>query len=281
MVAGLLLAGCGRKNESPPPVDAKGGATSSGATGTAAAVPLEPRLHQPFAQATVTDPPPPDQELPPTTLTGKSVGKLYVEVERLWNTIAFATPAGKGLAYRALLDTELGEMEIALRPDLAPNHVRSFVALARAGYYDGLVFERTVHEESEDPPNTKLDVIEAGCPMGTGDQGYGSIGYWLKREVGTGVAHEEGTVGACHGEEPDTAACKFYITLGKAPVMDGEFTIFGKITRGLDVARKIFTQPVRNDPQYPQGDRPEKPIVIRKVTIHTQEVDIGGTKREN
>jgi cyclophilin family peptidyl-prolyl cis-trans isomerase len=87
------------------------------------------------------------------------------------------------------------------------------------------------------------------------------------------VLHDEGSVGCCHSESPDTEACKFYITLCKAPVMDGEFTIFGKVIRGLDVAHKIFTQPVRNDPSFPEGDRPEKPIVIRKVTIQTQEVE--------
>lgn len=229
------------------------------------------RLHLPFGEATITDPPPDDQRLPDRTLTGKSVGKLFVEVSKIWNDIRFLDAAGKPLQYRAVLDTELGPVEIALRPDLAPNHVRSFVALARAGYYDGLVFERTVHAQSPTNPDDKLDLIEAGCPIGTGDQSYGSIGYWLPLEVQDQVLHEEGTIGAAHGEDPDTAACKFYITLGKAPVLDGEFTIFGKVTRGLDVARRILTQPVRNDPEFPENDRPMNPIKIRKVTIQVQE----------
>jgi cyclophilin family peptidyl-prolyl cis-trans isomerase len=113
-------------------------------------------------------------------------------------------------------------------------------------------------------------VLEGGCPLGTGDLGVGSIGYWLKPEFNK-EAHEEGTGGACHGEEPDTAACRFYITLSKAPFLNGNFTVFGKVTQGLDIARKIFWLPVRNDPEYPEGDRPEKPVVIRKVTIRTSE----------
>ena len=70
---------------------------------------------------------------------------------------------------------------------------------------------------------------------------------------------------------PATAACRFYITLSKAPFLDGNFTVFGKVTQGLDVARRIFWLPVRNDPEYPEGDRPVKPAVIRKVTIRTSE----------
>src|SRR5436305_217957 len=75
-------------------------------------------------------------------------------------------------------------------------------------------------------------------------------------------------IGTCQAEDPDTGACKFYITLSKAPSMDGNFTIFGKVTRGLDVAHKISALPVRNnDPEYPEADRPVDPVVIKKVTI--------------
>jgi peptidylprolyl isomerase len=203
-------------------------------------------------------------------LTGKSVGKLYTEVIRLWDTIHFTTKDGKPITYTAILDTGLGPIEIALRPDLAPNHVRNFVALARAGYYDGLVFERTVHAKSEEQPEVEVEVLEGGCPLGTGDLGVGSIGYWLKPEFSK-EQHVGGTVGACHGEEPDTAACRFYITLNKAPFLDGNFTIFGKVTQGLDVARRVFWLPVRNDPEYPEGDRPQNPVVIRHVTIRSSE----------
>jgi len=264
ILIGLTLAGC---NTRAPTPENSAAADSSSDNQQSGGGPLDPRLHQPFQTAVLQEPPNEDQRLPETTMTGKSVGRLYTEVVRLWNEIRFTNPAGKRLIYRATLETELGPIELALLPDIAPNHVRNFVALARAGYYDGLVFERTVHEESDDGSGAKVDLVEAGCPMGTGDGGFGSLGYWLKPEFNTDAHHEEGTLGACHGEDPDTACGKFYITLGKAPVMDGSFTVFGKVTRGLDVVRRIFTQPVRNDPEFPEGDRPEKPIVIRKVTV--------------
>jgi peptidylprolyl isomerase len=227
----------------------------------------DPRLHQTFADATVDMPP--DDSLPPpaTTVTGKSIGKLYTEVVRLWDTIRFIAPDGKPLDYRALLETEMGNIEITLRPDLAPNHVRSFIALAQAGYYDGLVFERTVHEEGQD---ANLELIEAGCPLGTGEIGYGGIGYWLKPEFSK-APHEEGTVGAMHGDEGDMGTCKFYITLSPAPFMNEHYTVFGKVTQGADIAHKILSLPVRND--APEGDRPLKPIAIKKVTIQSKELE--------
>jgi cyclophilin family peptidyl-prolyl cis-trans isomerase len=210
-------------------------------------------------------------------MTGKSVGKLYTEVVGLWDTIRFTSASGKKLQYRAILDTEVGQIEITLLHELAPNHVRSFIALSKAGYFDGLVFDRTVRDEIEGHPDYRREFIEAGCPLGTGETGYGSIGYWLKPEF-TQTAHEEGTVGASHGEQEDTAACKFYINLCKAPFMDGDFTVFGKVNRGIEVARKIFSLPVRNDPEFPDGDRPVKPVVIQKVVIQSEELDLPATK---
>lgn len=226
-------------------------------------------LNQSFAEATRSDPPSNWHRPPDVTITGKSVGKLYTEVVGLWESIRFVTESGKRMTYVATLETELGPIQITFLPEVAPNHVRNFVALAKVGFYDGLVFQRTIHEKPEDQP--ELELIEAGCPLGTGEIGHGSIGYWLKPEFNT-EAHIEGTVGACHGEEVDTAGCKFYITLTKAPYLDKNFTVFGRVTGGLDVARRIAALPVRNDAEFPEGDRPEKPVVIRRVVIQPSEV---------
>src|SRR5207244_7503839 len=133
---------------------------------------------------------------------------------------------------------EDGSLTLALLPNVAPNHVRNFVALARAGYYDGLLFEHVIQQEG-DGPDARLELVEAGCPLGTGEAGIGHLGYWLPPEFSDKVKHEEGTVGACRADDPDTAGCRFYITLSKAPVMDGNFTVFGRVTSGLDVVRRI------------------------------------------
>lgn len=286
LVLSVSLTGCGRNDpaesnaasEKPatPTVDiaaaAPPTAPASPSSAAAAAAPsLDPRLHQTFAEATLAEPPASAQRPPDLTIGGKSTGKLYTEVVKLWDTIKFRTSEGKVIHYQAVLDTDQGKIVIELLPDVAPNHVRSFVALATVGLYDGLVFQRTVREISPDQTD-KLELIEGGCPVGTGELGQGSIGYWLKPEIETQVTHVEGIVGASHAAEDDADACGFYINLCKAPYMDGGSTVFGKVSEGLDVAKKILAAPVRKDAESPAGDRPVKPVVIRKVTIVAGEV---------
>jgi peptidyl-prolyl cis-trans isomerase B (cyclophilin B) len=267
LVLCLILAGCKPHGET-----AKEGGSTPPATGAGANAPQDP-LQQPFTEATV-DPNsvPEDQERPADlTMTGKSVGKLYAEAVQTWDQVKFRTADGKPISYTATIETDMGPVEIALLPEVAPNHVRNFIVLARIGYYDGLVFERIYHDQSEAVPGEKVELIEGGCPLGTGQPGLGSIGYWLKPEFRDDLHHDEGTVGACRDETEDSAACRFYITLSIAPVLDGQRTIFGKVTRGIDVVRRISTQPASNTPEYPDGMSPEHPIVIRKVTITAKE----------
>ncbi len=239
--------------------------------------------HQSFETATRGgDDPPADSNPPPNvTVSGKPVYKIYKEVVAQWDSIRFATADGKPIRYSATVETDYGPIEIELRPDLAPNHVRNFVALARAGYYDDLLFDRICHDENELETGKMqvFDSVEAGCPLGTGEPGKDSIGYWLKPEFPSAeskVIHEPGVVGACRGNETDTAACRFYITLCDAPFLDGNFTVFGKITRGLDAVRTIAKQPTREYEEDVSGSlRPDKPIKIKKVTIHTSVGEAG------
>lgn len=233
------------------------------------------RLAQTFTTATVQEPPEGESCPPEETVTHKSVGKIYEAVAGhggkggLWDKIFFLTADNRPINYRATLHTELGSIAIDLRPDVAPNHVRSFIALAKSGYYKGLAFDRAIRQkievdtgkEGKTPEVHTFDYLEAGCPLGTGDPGFGSVGYWLKPEFSDKVSHEIGSVGACHGEELESGSAKFYITLTNAPWMDGNWTIFGKVTQGMDVVRKIFDKPKDDD------FRPRQPVVIRDVTI--------------
>jgi cyclophilin family peptidyl-prolyl cis-trans isomerase len=238
--------------------------------------PLDPRLTQSFTEATRADPPVSAPRPPDVTVTNKSVGKLYTDVVRLWKDIPFVTADGKKrVEYSASLETDAGTIEMALLSEAAPNHVRNFVALARVGYYDGLSFDRIYHEVSDVDRDVQLDMIEGGGPLGAADvEGHDSIGYWLRPEISDKVVHEEGSIGAAHDEELDSAACKFYIIAGKpSPTMNGNYTVFGKVTKGLDVVRKIHGQPVVELEEESGYSRPEKPVVIRKVTVATKEVD--------
>jgi cyclophilin family peptidyl-prolyl cis-trans isomerase len=284
LMGGLSAAGCGKQakpdaagsQEASPTASQAEAKSDSIPNRSATKAPVKPdHLHQPFAEATrAADNPPAEANRPPDqTVSKKPVFKLLDTVTKSWDSIRFVSPAGKKIAYSAEIHTSMGTIEIALFPEQAPNHVRNFIALARAGYYDELFFDRIREEQSE---GKVLRSIEAGCPLGTGEPNNGSIGYWLKQEFTPGekMSHDAGIVGACREEDPDTAACRFYITLSKPIFMDGQYTIFGKVVRGLDVARTIYQQPVIIDDQDRDGARrPEKPIVIHKVTIHEHEME--------
>ncbi len=232
-------------------------------------------LHQPFALATY-----PDDDLPPNanrppddTIAGKPTHAVLQQVKSLWETIRFTTLDGKTIEYSALVETSEGSFEIELRPDAAPNHVRNFVALATAGFYDHLEFERVRVEKPDAAAaaaEITLEQIEAGNPRGAAEEINGTIGYWLRLEPSK-LTHEEGTVGACLEGGPKSDGCRFYVTLSKAAYLDGNFTAFGKVKTGLDVARRIMTQPVAAEDRENDGvRRPEKPVVIKKVTIQTR-----------
>jgi len=286
LVAGLGVLGCGKK-EVPATTDAgksdpaaqASSANKPGQTPTTPVVSVpgsRDRLHQSFAEATRSaDNPPPMVNRPPDeTMTGLQTFKVLQEVQDKWDSIRFTDAAGKPIQYTATIETNFGSIAVKLMPELAPNHVRNFIALARAGYYDKLLFDRIKHEEStdaNDPSPLKLDLIEAGCPVGSGDPASGSIGYWLKPEFNDKVKHEEGTIGACREFEPDTACTRFYITLNKLSNLDGNYTVFARVTSGLDVVRKIAEQPVIKDETEPDNTsrRPERPIAIKKVTIQS------------
>jgi cyclophilin family peptidyl-prolyl cis-trans isomerase len=261
--------GAGQEKEPTPPAPQVSVPGPGSASAPSAQTQTQPeRLNQSFQDATLNELPNPDCRLPELTKSNKSIGKLYEAVVAEWAKVPFVTAVGKKLIYTAAINTDHGKIVIELWPDVAPNHVRNFVALARAGYYDGLEFDRAVSREFDDDRGKFFQYVEAGCPVGSGEVIYGSIGYWMKPEFSTLVRHDEGTVGAWHGEEVESAACKFYINLGKAEWMDGNFTLFGKVTQGIEVVRAIHGRPVRDDEFR---DRPATPVVMRSVTIACRE----------
>src|SRR5262245_5449728 len=213
-----LLTGCGKDSaQDKPQVQSDAGKTNKdGASNLAnSAVAAEPRLHQPMKDAVTFDPPDDQLRPPDETFAKKSVAKIYQAivgkdgVGGLWEQVHFVAADGKRLRYTVTLTTDLGDIVIELWPDAAPNHVRNFIALTKVGYFDGLPFHRAVNQKLD---GKNLTYLEGGCPKGTGEIGYGSIGYWLKPELSDKLQHEEGTVGAWHDEAIDSAACKFYVT---------------------------------------------------------------------
>jgi peptidyl-prolyl cis-trans isomerase B (cyclophilin B) len=126
---------------------------------------------------------------------------------------------------QARIVTDRGEMIFRFFPDDAPVTVASFIKLARSGFYDGLTFHRVV-------PGF---VIQGGCPQGTGT---GGPGYNLKAEFNDN-RHDAGAVAMARAQSPDSAGSQFYICLEDAHFLDHQYTVFGQLTSGLDVARTM------------------------------------------
>jgi peptidyl-prolyl cis-trans isomerase B (cyclophilin B) len=204
-------------------------------------------LSLPFESAVrPADQPPVNAGRPPdTTFTGLPVYKIMRRVQDDWPEIRFVDDSGKPLRWIVDLNTDLGAIQIEMLPQLAPNHARNFLALVRAGYYRGMRFDRVRQEELVDAggkESARVDQLEAGCPLGTGESGGGSLGYWMKHETSEQAHHVVGMVGACRDEEADTGGARFFILMSESPHLDGHQVLFGRVTRGLDVARAIMAQ---------------------------------------
>ena len=96
----------------------------------------------------------------------------------------------------------------------------------------------------------------------------GSIGYWLHPEIGEKLTHDEGVLGACLNEDPNSAACRFYILAVANPNLDGKFTIFGRVTKGLDIVRTINNRAVYKEADESKYNHLKEPVLIRSVTVH-------------
>lgn len=134
----------------------------------------------------------------------------------------------------ALLETSKGTIKIELNEDLAPITAGNFIDIASTGFYNGLTFHR--YEPGF--------VIQGGCPTGTGTGDYKDPQTGRKRtiplEVSRQLPHgEAGAVAMARSQDPNSASCQFYITLGKAAFLDMNYAVFGRVTEGIDVVNQI------------------------------------------
>jgi peptidyl-prolyl cis-trans isomerase B (cyclophilin B) len=125
---------------------------------------------------------------------------------------------------RAIIRTGHGDIKIQMFGDDATQTVANFIRLAQGGFYEGLTFHRVV-------PNF---VIQGGCPRG---DGWGDPGYYIRSEFNQ-YSYERGMVGIAHAGK-DTGGSQFFITLSPQPHLDGRYTLFGKVTNGMDVVDRV------------------------------------------
>jgi cyclophilin family peptidyl-prolyl cis-trans isomerase len=156
---------------------------------------------------------------------------------------------------QAVVNTTAGTIVIDLRPDLAPNHVGYFMKLAREHAYDGTTFHRVV----------RMAIIQGGDPLSK-DPGklalYGTGGLgMLKAEFNAEPATRGAVAAVLQPNKPDSAGSQFFICVTDQPALNGQYTIFGRVSEGIDVAQKVSETATNAD------GKPSDRIVVTDVTI--------------
>ena len=125
-----------------------------------------------------------------------------------------------------IIETTKGRVVIALRPDLAPKHVERINALAREGFYDGIVFHRVIDGF----------MAQTGCPKGTGTGGssYPNLSAEFNAEP-----HVRGVCSMARAQSPDSANSQFFICFDDATFLDKKYTVWGKVVEGMENVDKI------------------------------------------
>ncbi len=138
-------------------------------------------------------------------------------------------------AVDAIIETKFGNMELKLFPDVAPGHVENFVKLAKSEFFDGTVFHRVI-------PGF---MIQGGDPNSKGtdrsNHGTGGPGYSIKAEFND-KPHVRGALSMARSRDPDSAGSQFFIVVKKSSFLDHQYTVFGEVVSGMDVADKIVSQ---------------------------------------
>ncbi len=141
--------------------------------------------------------------------------------------------------YRVVMETSKGNIEIEMLPDKAPNHVRHFLRLASLGAYDKTAFHRIA-------PGSVIQAGDLNTRSEPVSQGAQKYVVKIRAEIND-LKHKAGIVSMARGEEIDSALTSFFIVLADQPALDGTYTVFGRVTGGMNVVEKIAAVPVENE----------------------------------
>ena len=154
-----------------------------------------------------------------------------------------------------VIATSLGNIEFEFLEDKAPGHVKNFKDLANSEFYNGTIFHRVIpgFMVQGGDPNTKSDDRSA--------HGMGGPGHTIKAEFND-ETHARGIISMARSQDPDSAGSQFFVVVKDSDFLNGQYTAFGRVTSGMDVADKIVDSP-RDD-----KDNPLERIEM-KVTIES------------
>jgi len=153
-----------------------------------------------------------------------------------------------------VFETNMGNFEITLKPDVAPKACENFIGLVNKGYYNGIIFHRVI----------KGFMIQGGDPLGTGTGGESIWGKSFGDECKADVTFNKAGILAMANRGPNTNGSQFFITTAPTSWLNMRHTIFGEVTTGYDVIKKIESSPTA------AGDRPVQPIKIVKAHLKAE-----------
>ena len=154
----------------------------------------------------------------------------------------------------AVIETMHGTIKLEFFEDIAPGHVQNFKDLAGKGFYDGTIFHRVI-------PGF---MIQGGDPNSKSDNrsshGTGGPGYSIDAEFND-VKHERGVLSMARSQDPNSAGSQFFICMKDSFFLDGQYTAFGRVIEGMDVADKIVDEP------RDSNDNPDQRMEMKSVAI--------------
>lgn len=159
----------------------------------------------------------------------------------------------------AVIETRHGSIKLKFFPDVAPNHVENFKKLAKSGFYDGTSFHRVI-------PGF---MIQGGCPNtkespdNRYSHGTGGPGWQVNAEFND-TPHKRGVVSMARSQDVNSAGSQFFICVGDSDFLNGQYTAFGEVTEGMDVADKIVNE------ERDKNDNPLTRVEMTKVTIEEE-----------
>ena len=153
-----------------------------------------------------------------------------------------------------------GVMKGELYPNLAPKTVENFVKLAKKDFYDGLIFHRVI----------KDFMIQGGGydENMTPKEAETVIGEFNSNGFENPLKHTKGVISMARTPDPNSASSQFFIMHADAPHLDGEYAAFGKVTEGLEFIDEIAETKTTVYAQYGMADVPEKPIIIKTISVN-------------
>jgi peptidyl-prolyl cis-trans isomerase B (cyclophilin B) len=151
----------------------------------------------------------------------------------------------------SVLHTKFGDITLGFFPEVAPNHVNNFIELATKGFYDKTIFHRVIPDfmiQGGDPNSKDADKSSHGT---------GGPGHSVKAEFNK-KPHKRGTLSMARSGHPDSAGSQFFICVADVPSLDGQYTVFGEVTDGMDAVDKIVSQ---------QRDGNDNPLERIEMTV--------------